>query len=292
MAARGPAMNFPRGLSIQACYVVMEPVQKTVGLHQHWSAANHPDLKVYLHGNLSGKPTPDDFKLMASAPDNGPVKALAEATRGLATEKSQLQMTRSEAAQFAKADSGTHGKGFSGPVGQFWANLLCQRANDFLAGGLARQPAYELGGETVRVANDAGQMLKELPKIRSQFSELANSVTESPSHPQLYWELSNVEGQAALSLGSIQARQAGANWQLSDTTYYASSGYFVLLTFYQMWPVKIDGQDATLVWRGDLLSAGSLGELHGVERVGASTSMMKEIKKTIGIFLKDVSTKH
>ena len=60
-----------------------------------------------------------------------------------------------------------------------------------------------------------------------------------------------------------------------------------MLTFYQMWPVTVGSQTATLVWRCDLLSAPSLADLHGVERLASANAMTKEIQQTIHIFLKD-----
>ena len=72
-------------------------------------------------------------------------------------------------------------------------------------------------------------------------------------------------------------------WQTMDVQYYASSGYYVLLTFNQFWPVKTATGEATLVWRGDLLSSASLADLHGMERTGSVTAMRKEIQKNISV---------
>ena len=71
--------------------------------------------------------------------------------------------------------------------------------------------------------------------------------------------------------------------------YYATTGYCALLSFMQMWPVTIAGQDATLVWRGDLISSTTIGSLHGVERMGSSTAMMREMQKFIERFLSDAA---
>jgi len=55
--------------------------------------------------------------------------------------------------------------------------------------------------------------------------------------------------------------------------------------------VKIGAQQATLVWRGDLLSAPTLSDLHGMERLASANAMTKEIQKSIAIFLKDAAAK-
>ena len=69
----------------------------------------------------------------------------------------------------------------------------------------------------------------------------------------------------------------------------ATTGYCALLSFVQMWPVTIAGQDATLVWRGDLISSTTIGSLHGVERMGSSTAMMRETQRSIEALLGDIA---
>ena len=258
-------------------------------LHADWSATGHPDSKVFLHEDIQARPSLDNFKKIASAPDNKPVRALVAATQKLNQEQPRLQMTRAEAKLVST--TGAQSGGMAGEEGAFWSNLLLKRAGAFIAGGIARQPGYEIAGGTIHVSEEVGQLLKEKPQIHSQFATLIDKL-DSPSNPRLYWELSEVEGTGVLSLGALLTRQTETSWQAVDAEYYNSGGYYALLTFYQFWPVKIGDKDATLVWRGDLLSAATLGELHGIERIAASGSMSKEIKKTIGIFLKDVSTGH
>jgi len=46
--------------------------------------------------------------------------------------------------------------------------------------------------------------------------------------------------------------------------------------------------EATLVWQGDLVSSTTLASLHGVERMGSSTAMMRETQKFIERFLSDI----
>src|SRR4051812_47929192 len=52
LAARGPALDSPRDLGIQAVYLVPAPLAKAVELHRQWDPTKHPQLKVYLHGDL------------------------------------------------------------------------------------------------------------------------------------------------------------------------------------------------------------------------------------------------
>jgi hypothetical protein len=49
----------------------------------------------------------------------------------------------------------------------------------------------------------------------------------------------------------------------------------------------VEAKASTLVWRGDLVSAASLGELHGVERLASESAMKKDISKAINLFRRD-----
>ena len=290
---RTPPLDYTRGLSVQFCYVVPLPLQKTIELHERWNATRHPDFKVYLHFDLSPKPSPEDFSKIASAPDNAAVQALAAATQKLDPNQPQLLMSSAEAKLFKPAAAPTHAGAMPVAVTNFWSDLLLRRAIAFSAGGLSKQPPYNFHGETVQLTAEVDRLLKEEPKIHGQFASLTDSLTGGGSPPvrQLYWELSNVEGVATFSLGALCAKAPGASWQAIDLHYYASDGYFVMLTFYQMWPVMIGAQQATLVWRCDLLSAPTLNDLHGVERLASTNAMTKEIQKSIAIFLKDAAAK-
>jgi hypothetical protein len=108
--------------------------------------------------------------------------------------------------------------------------------------------------------------------------------------PELYWELLEVDDQGVVTLGASYSRSgAGGTYQAADVLYCASGGYYVALTLYQMWPVTVDGKPSTLVWRGDMISAASLGSLHGVERLGSESVMMKNITKAVTLFRRDTS---
>lgn len=285
---RGPSMSFPRGIAVESVYVVKRPLQKTADLHLNWTPTKHPQLKVYLHGNVSARPAPGDFGRLGSAPTNGAVKAFAAATRKLPGDRAGLQLSNAEAKLFG-GDSG--GGAMTPTVATFWGNVLHQRAQAYASGGLGKLPPYEVGGETISAADEIARLLKEAPKVREQFAGLINATpigggrgSLSPSH---YWELVDVEGQAVVSLGAVYHKGSANSWQSAEVHYYASGGYYVLLTLQQMWPVTVGGEDATLVWRGDLISAASLASRKGVERMGSSTAMMRETQKSINAMLGD-----
>src|ERR1051325_11487274 len=81
MTARGPTLDFPRDLSVQAVYVVQAPLRKTSEMHKDWDPTRHPELKVYLHGDISSKPALSDFARIGSAPNNAAIRALAAVTQ-------------------------------------------------------------------------------------------------------------------------------------------------------------------------------------------------------------------
>lgn len=293
LTGRGAAMGSPRDLGVQACYLVPLPLQKTVELHRQWNAARHPELKVYLHRDLSAKPSAADLlDGLRAVRDNAAVHSLAGATAKLAAGQTELQMSAAEARQFGPGEAGA-GKGpFSPAVAAFWSNLLAQRVAAFAGGGASRQPAYETAGETVRAADEIARLLKEQPKVREQFKPLLDDAALATGGgklaPALYSELIDVEGRAAFTLGASYAKPVKDGWQALDAGYYGSDGFFALLTFYRFWPVTTAaGQPATLVWRGDLISSASLAELHGVERMGSMGAMMKEIQKNIDCLQRD-----
>lgn len=293
--AHGAAMTFPRDMAVQACYVVPLPLPKTVEFHKRWNPARHPELKVYLHHELSSKPVPSEFQVLATAPENAAVRALIDATQKLNPRRPELQMGAGEAAQFAKLTSGEKSRKGSMPpeVTAFWSSLLCQRTLAFLAGGVARQPAYDVDRESICASDEIARLLKEQPKICRQFQPLLTdaALTNGPGKlaPSLYFELFDVEGRGAITLGASYSKPVKESVQLVDAQYYGSDGYYILLSFYQFWPVKTGAGEATLVWRGDLLSSATLTDLHGMERMGSMSAMKKEIQKSIGFLQADAT---
>jgi len=294
MMGRGTPMSFPRGLAVESCYVVRKPLAKTAELHLQWNGVKHPELKVYLHGDFSGRPTLAEFQKIGSAPSNAAVKAYVAATEKLSSGGTDLQLSAAEAKAFgSEGAAGSSGAAVPAPVAAFWSNVLLQRAQAFLSGGLGKLPPYETQGEAARPLDDVARLLKETPRLRGHFSGLIDATPlaggKGSLTPAPYWEMFDVEGEAALNLGAFYYRSGADSWQGVDVSYYASAGYYVFLTFYQMWPVKAGGQDATLVWRGDVISAPHLATLHGMERMGSSTAMMRETKKSIESFQKDAA---
>jgi hypothetical protein len=283
----GPTMSEPRYLSVQSCYVAAgNPARQIEGLRQ-WNPVKHRELKVYLHADTHLQPAAGDFAKLQSAPDNGSVRALVAATTKMSSE---LQLSRDEAKRFSGSEAA--GKGaIPANVADFWSNLLSARVRSFASGGAAAQPPCDHSGDAIQAGQEFSGLLKQQDKIRKQFSGFLGQTGVghgAGSSPELYWELLDVDGQGVLTLGASYLRSGGP-WQAADVSYYASGGYYVALTLYQMWPVTVDGKESTLVWRGDMISSAELASLHGVERLASESAMMKDISKTVTLLRRDTS---
>ena len=263
---RGPAMSTPRYLGVQSCWVAPGSPKQTAEAIRSWNPTQHPELKILLHGNGS------DFSRLQQAPDNGVVRALVSATTSKST---SLQISRDEATRLP-----TSGSTMAGPVADFWSTVLRKRA----AAGPFGQPACDYTGQQIRAGDEINGLLRQQPPIQKQFPGLIGGKGEQ------YWELTDIESKGVLSLGTSYSR-SGANgtMQAADVLYYASGGFYVGVTLYEMWPVEVGGKPSTLVWRGDMTSAAEIGDLRGIERLGAESMMLKDVSRAVRLFRRDTS---
>ena len=285
--AKGVPMNENRFLSVQSCYVTPgNPEQQIAALHQ-WDPLKHKELKVYVHGDIKSNVATSEFlNRLNKAPDNSSLRSLVAATTKMGSE---IQISKDEAKKFSEAGgSGGHGA-IPGNVASFWADILNNRVHLFLSGGAAAQPSYDHTGENIQPGREFSALLGAQEKIRKQFSGFLGRTGIGHSGgtgADLYWELLDVDNKGVLTLGASYAH-SGAPYQAADVLYYASGGYYVGLTLYQMWPVTVDGKPSTLVWRGDMISSPEIASLHGVERLASESAMMKDIAKGVALFRRD-----
>lgn len=291
--ARGPAMSSARDLSVQSCFVVPGAPAKAVEALREWNPTQHRELKILLHSELPAAPSAASFAKLRSVPASGPVRELAAATAKLGAD---LQISNDEAKRFPAGGSGSGG-GMSDAVSAFWADVLAGRASAFVSGGAARQPTYDHAGPAIRPGDQLAGLLRQQGKIRQQFSSFLGATGiggggRGSLKPELYWELLEVEDKGVLTLGAFYSQPAGGgSFQAADVLYYASGGYDVALTLYQMWPVEVGGQPATLVWRGDMISSASLASLHGIERLASESAMMKDVSKAVTLLRRDTAAR-
>lgn len=286
--AHGPPMRNSRFLAVQSCYVAPGSPAQQIEALRRWNPTRHGELKVYLHTDMPSNPTPANFEKLRSAPGNSSVRSLVAATEKLGP---QLQISKEEAKKFS-AGTGGGGGAIPAPVAAFWADVLAARTRAFASGGMAAEPPYDHSGPSVRASEEVNGLLREQEKIRRQFSGLLGATGigrgAGSLRPELYWELLDADDQGVVTLGASYNRGGSeGTYQAADVLYYASGGYYVALTLYQLWPVTVEGKPSTLVWRGDMISSASLGSLRGVERLGSESVMMKNITKAVTLFRRD-----
>jgi len=284
--AKGVPMNENRFLSVQSCYVTPgAPERQIAALHQ-WDPLKHKELKVFVHGDIKPSVGPSEFlNRLSKAPDNSSVRSLVAATTKMGSE---VQISKDEAKKFSEAGGGGGGP-IPANVASFWADTLNKRVHLFLSGGAAAQPSYDHTGNSIQPGREFAALLGAQEKIRKQFAGFLARTGVGHSggtSPDLYWELLDVDGKGVLTMGASYAH-SGEPYQAADVLYYASGGYYVGLTLYQMWPVTVDGKAATLVWRGDMISSPEIASLHGVERLASESAMMKDIAKGVALFRRD-----
>jgi hypothetical protein len=289
--AHGPPMKNPRFLAVQSCYVVPGSPAELMAALRRWEPTRHRELKVFLHSDLPSNPTPANFEKLKGAPNNASVRSFVAATQKLS---SDLQISKEEAQKFSAAGGGGTGGVMPPAVMAFWADVLTARTKAFASGGMAAEPPYNHAGPSIRASEEANGLLREEDKIRRQFSGLLGATGigrgAGSLSPELYWELLDANDQGVVTLGASYSRSGGGGtYQAADVLYYASGGYYVAITLQQLWPVTVDGKPSTLVWRGDMISSAELGSLHGVERLGSESVMMKNITKAVTAFRRDTS---
>jgi len=270
-------------ISAQSCVVLPAPPARVADVLRQWNPTRHSELKVLLHSDLPSSPGPANFSRLSSAPNNGAVQSLVSATlKG----SSDLQISSAEAKNLP---TGSPGGAMPAPVASFWAGVLSGRARAFSSGGTRAQPPYDHTGRAVRASEEFSGLMQQQDKIRKQFSGLIDSSGTGRGGGEPFWELLTADEQGVLTLGASY-RRSGANgsFQAADVLYYASGGYFVGLTLYQMWPVDVGGKPSTLLWRGDFISSGTIAGLHGIERVASESSMMRDISKAVSAFKRDI----
>jgi hypothetical protein len=288
LVAHGTPMG-GRYISVQSLFVVAAPPLRVAEAMHNWNPSRHSELKIAIHSDLPSSPKPTNFSRLSTPPDNGAVRFLVSATQKGSTD---LQISKDEAKKLSTAASGT---GLMPPtVAAFWTDVLSNRARAFSSGGSAAQPSYDYTSQAVRPADEFNGLMRQQEKVRKQFAGFIDSAGigrgSGSIRPELYWELLSADEQGVLTLGASY-RRSGPNgtFQAADALYYATGGYYVGLTLYQMWPVDVGGKPSTLVWRGDFISSPAVAGLHGIERVAAESSMMRDISRAITAFRRDTA---
>jgi hypothetical protein len=289
LAQRGPQVGLARGIVIESAFVVHASVSQTAAALSQFNPARHPELRTYIQVDIGSSPSASSFQKLASVPNNSAVKAFVAATQSLPGDSSRLQLSKQEVQLFQPGgDKGN----IPSSVVAFWSQVLTQRVKEYLSGGLGGLSPYDTGGNNLKPGDELSRLIREDGKVRSQFASLIEATplggARGSLSPGLYWSMFEGDNEAALALGASYGKNVGDGWQGVDVQYYASGDLNVAATFYQMWPVTINGSGATLVWRSDLISSSAIGDLRGVERMGSGSALLREIQKNVRAILKDM----
>jgi len=195
--AHGPPMSNPRFLSVQSIYVLPGAPAPHLEAMRNWNPSEHHEPKVFLHGDISGAISESTFARIKSAPDNGPVRTLVNATAKMGNE---LQLSREEAARWKGGNAALSAAG-----GDFWMGVLAGRGRAFVSGGTSAEQPYDHASPAVRPGEELTGLLREQSKIRKQFAGLLENSGigrgAGSLKPDLYWELLNADNVAVATLG-------------------------------------------------------------------------------------------
>jgi hypothetical protein len=285
LQARGSLLTFPRGISSQALYVIDALPADVQSKLIHWNPASHPELKVWLHKSLSPVPTLSDFADIGNLPDNKSVQFQLDATAKMDPSNPGLQVSKAEADAIAAAAAQERDPRALFP--KAWGPVLVGRINDFLSGRGAADSDMAQGGD-IHPLSDVKSLLHADIKVYGAYQRLLNqtparSLAAAPGAKtlppaDLYCDIFDVEGSAAMGTGAIYQAPAGGAIQSADIEYYTNYGVYTTIELEELWPVVINGKNETLVWRDDLVSAPNIAYLHGTERLASGMVMLQEVK--------------
>lgn len=291
LSERGSLMNLRTGISTQSCYAVPTPPEETARRLQQWDPLPHPALNVYQLHSVRTPCEMADFKNLDFKLDKRAVRWLLNKTLAATAGDSDLNLSCSEAREMAKS---LRKNSTPEEVASFWSKLLFARAFAFQTKGFAGVQPYEVSGETISLVAQLRLMLQEKSQIAREFDPIIQKVRLLDGgapvlKPFYYWNLFSSEGYGTLCLGAIYSLPVGDRYQLLDVEYYVSGSYYTSAVLYEVWPIGVGNKAKSLVWRGDLLSAGALAYTKGVERIAYGAIMLLEIKKAIRAFRDDMN---
>jgi len=274
--ARGPKMANDRDLATQGWCLVNAPFAKTVAAFVSWDRDPHPPLGSYL-GTRDTSAAAIASALL-KAPDESPVKALEAATRKLPAGAEKFQLSEGDLASLPATFIPASGQMLSAGTASFWSAVLARRAKAFQSGQFPAVPPYTNG---VRVSEEIARLWSEMPPIQKQFAPAL-----ADHQPALAWGLSKTDDIAAASITANFVNATADTWQRAAVTFYASSGFYAFIELYQFWPVTVNGKPQTLLWRAGVVDSATVEKLRGIERTGATSAMMREMRKSLEAFRK------
>jgi hypothetical protein len=290
LQVRGTIMTFPRGITSQSLFIIHAAPTDVANRLLTWNPASHADLKVWLHKSLPPQPTINDFVDLGNLPDNKSVQFQIDSTADFDPAHPSLQVSKEEAQLIA--NMAAQEKNPKALFVKVWSQILLGRINNFLSGRASTDYDASSTGD-VHPISDVKSLLHSEIKIYGQyqnllnqtpFKALAGSSATRIAPKNLYCDIFDVQGSAAMGTGAIYQAPRGNSIQSVDVEYYTNYGVYTTIELEQMWPITVNGQAATLVWRDDLVSAPNVAYLHGTERLASSMIMLQETKGGVQAF--------
>jgi hypothetical protein len=292
LQAKGGLIDFQRGLTAQSLFVVNAAPTAVAAKLVHWNQPSHPELKVWFHQTVTAQGNPADFTFLQTLPDNSSISSLLDATKN---GDPSLQLNSNEATllQSLRAQGG------DSLFANFWSQVIAGRISRFFSGAGGADP-YVVSGGNIDPLGDMKSLLRSDVKVYQVFhpllaqTPLYKAKAAKPLQPpaalplppaDVYCECFDVEGTAALGTGALyQVSNLDGSIESADLEFYVNSGIYVSIELEKLWPVTINGQPETLVWRDDLVSTASVAYLHGTERLASGMIMLQDVKAAIGAF--------
>jgi hypothetical protein len=268
------SMEFARGLSAQAAYLVAAPLDVTTRVLLNSDPTKHAELDIYQHCRFQNE-RDAAFETLKLDPQNKSVRQLLASMR----QNRDLQLSRAEVLKLPKSAA-------RGEAQQFWTGVLRERWNGAaLAGDLGT-------AEQCDTRSEIQSLLNEEAGITQHFAALLSPLTgpAAPLAPTSYfWEIANVNNMATCELGAVYTRMDEKRRQVLEVTFYASSGYLTAVTLYELIPLTRGGKSSTLVWQGCLVSAPGLAGGFGLKRKIASMLTLNDLERSIRLFQQDAA---
>jgi len=260
------SMKFARGISTQAVFVVDAPVETVVRTLLSSDPLRQKDSDTYQHRYFHDESDAHFDHLQLDAKFAAVQRLLADLRKGR-----DLQLSREEHGRMPRDGSLEKAQ-------EFCADVLRQRWRRATQhGDLGVAGMFDLRGEIGSLLNAESAMARHFATLLAPFTQ-----TGSLGSPAVqYWDVSDVNHTAALELGAIYHRHEEGCEQLLDVNYYASSGYLVSVTLYELVPVKLEGKPRTLAWQAVLVSAQALEGGFGLKRQIASKLIVGDVEKAV-----------
>jgi len=291
LQARGGLLSFPRGITSQSLFIIAAAPADVASKLTHWNPARHSELKVWLHkSGIPTQPTAADFSDLASLPDNSSVQYQIDSTGKLDPGNPALQVSKEEAQLITT--TAAQEKDPKTLFVKAWSQILAGRLSRFLNGQGGAD--YDMaGGGDIHPLNDVKSLLHSDIKIYGQYQRLlnttpvkalANAPVAKAVPADIYCDVFDVQGYAAVGTGAIYQVASGTSIQSADIEFYTNYGVYCTVELEQMWPITVNGKTETLVWRDDLVSAPNIAYLHGTERLASGMIMLQETKEGVEAF--------